>query len=97
MKRKILPFLIFLGPVITAYPQTLTCSCGSQSSGTTIEYQIINPGTSTINCCTSRPVGSNNAYNFSWAPSGRGNYVMTGVTIYPTSAAAQADCCQPDS
>lgn len=98
MKKTISTLLMVFGVVVAAYPQTLTCSCGSQASGRTIEYQIVNPGGGgAIDCCRGRAVGTNNAYSFTWAAAGHNNYVLTSSSVYPTSAAAQSDCCKPEA
>lgn len=93
MKKKVLSLLMVVGAVAFAYPQTLTCSCGSQAAGRTIEYKIINTG-GPVDCCRGTAVGTNNAYSFTWAPAGHNTYVLTSESVYPTSAAAQRDCCQ---
>lgn len=87
---------IMLGTFFTAFPQTQKCACGSFSSGKTIEYSII-AQSGTPDCCGGQAVGVNNAYAFTWEPAKDGSYVMTGATTYPTSAAAQKDCCDDDA
>lgn len=96
MKKKIFSALL-LGACISALPQTRVCACGSYASGKTIEYRIADPGEGVaIDCCKGRAVGTQNAFSFSWELSKDGNYVMTDSYTYPSSAAAQKDCC-PES
>ncbi|WP_330442643.1 hypothetical protein [Flavobacterium sp. C4GT6] len=93
MKKVIYSALLVCGGLTTAFPQTLTCGCGSKASGTTIEYQILDPGRPIDDCCREIAAGYGNAYSFTWIPAGRDNFVMTSESTYPSSALAQQDCC----
>ncbi len=92
MKKLLTLSMIFA--FASAFPQTRTCSCGSQAGGKTIEFQIIDPGPSrAVDCCKDRAVGTLNAYAFTWESAGRNTYVLVETSTYATSADAQADCC----
>ncbi|MCW4470505.1 hypothetical protein OGH69_16155 [Flavobacterium sp. MFBS3-15] len=95
MKKKILTTLMLFGITFTVLPQSLTCSCGSMASGTTIEYEILDPGTENVECCNERAIGTKNAFKITWISGGRGSYIMSTTTVYDTSAEAQAECCRP--
>jgi hypothetical protein len=90
MKIKILFLLLFLN-VATLTSQTVACSCGSQASGATIEFSIIDDGS---RCCEGRVV-QNSGYYFEWAHQGGGVYVMVGRgKLFEVAADAQTACCE---
>lgn len=94
MKKLICSLFMVFGIVLSAHPQTTTCSCGSFESGTTIEYQVSSPpGGGSVDCCRNRAIGLNDSYKFTWKSGGRGTYILVSTSIYATAAEAQGDCC----
>jgi hypothetical protein len=67
------------------------CACGSYSSGTTIEYDIVD--SANPDCCNDRVV--RNAYQFYWLSNGDETYSYNGYDRYLNASQAQTDCCTP--